>query len=373
MKIGIVGGGQLGRMLAMAAKKLGHKVVVLDPTPSCPAAEVALKQIVGDFKDADKIRELSAEVDTLTFEIESANARALEELASEGRDINPSPRTLAIIKDKFEQKRFLEEHGIPVASSLSAANMEDILRSARSFSYPILVKARFDAYDGRGNALVANPSEIGAALEKLNDRSLYVEKFIPFKKELAVVVARGKDGEVLPYPPVETIHKNNICHLVISPAPVARSTSEKAEGLAARIMDHLGGVGVFCIEMFLTPEDEVIVNEIAPRVHNSGHHSIEAHETSQFEQHIRAITGMPLGTIGRTSPYSVMINVLGERNGPALLRGLGDVSAMPGTFVHVYNKLETRWERKMGHITVLGNELQAAVKQARLARSMISI
>jgi 5-(carboxyamino)imidazole ribonucleotide synthase len=372
-RIGIVGGGQLGMMLTEAAKKLGFYVVVLDPTPNSPAGRLADLQIVKSFKDSEGIRELSELSDFITFEIELANADVLEELVSEGHVINPSPRTLSIIKDKFGQKKFLEGNGIPVAPSVEIQDKDGIIAAAKEFGYPLLLKSRFDAYDGRGNALVQNELEIDAALEKLNNENLYVEKFIPFTKELAVVVTRGMSNEIVAYPPVETIQKNNICHLVLAPAPIDPNIAKKAEKLAIDIMSYLKGVGVFAIEMFLTAQGDVIVNEIAPRVHNSGHYTIEAHATSQFEQHIRAVTGMTLGNVDMVVPYAVMINILGERTGVADVSGIEDVLTIPGASVHIYGKIETRPERKMGHITIVGDDPEAALEKARSARSRISI
>jgi len=369
--IGIVGGGQLGRMLSIAAQNLGFETIVLDPTPNSPAGQVT-EQIVGDFKDGEKIKELAKLVDFMTFEIESANVDALEELLTAGHDINPSPSTLSIIKDKYLQKKFLSENHIPVAQyrEVAVGDLRDVIEE---FGYPILLKTKRDAYDGRGNALIEKESDILPALEKLGGRQLYVERFFPFVKELAVIVARDKRGNILPYPPVETIHKNNICHLVISPAPVSIEVQMKAQRLAVNVMNHLNGVGVFGIEMFLSSDGEVVVNEIAPRVHNSGHHSIEAHETSQFEQHIRAITGMPLGSIKRRVPHSVMINILGERSGPAEVAGLERLAEITGAHAHIYGKAETRPERKMGHITVIGDTMEDVLERAKLARSLISI
>ena len=372
-RIGIVGGGQLGRMLAIAAQKLGRYVAVLDPTPRSPAGQVADRQIVGDFTDAENIREVASLVDVVTFEIESANAEALEMLAEEGHDINPSPHTLALIQDKYLQKRFLTERGIPVAPSFEITGPADVSAAARAFGYPLLLKARLGAYDGRGNAVVGRATEITAALGKLAGRSLYTERFVPFTKELAVITVRATNGSVLVYPVVETIHENNICHMVLSPAPVEAAVARKAEALAADIMTHRAGVGAFGIELFVTAEGEVMVNEIAPRVHNSGHLSIEGHKTSQFEQHIRAITGMPLGSIERTAPCSVMINILGERNAPSDVRGLEEAESIPGVSVHIYGKRETRPERKMGHITAVGATLSEARERAERARTQITI
>lgn len=360
-------------MLAEAAQKLGFYVAILDPTPNSPASQFADIQIVKSFKDPEGIREISKLSDFITFEIESANASVLEKLVSEGHVINPSPRTLSIIKDKFGQKKFLEKNSIPVAPSVQIKNREEVIATAKEFGYPIFLKSRFDAYDGRGNVLVKNEFEIADALSKLKNADLYVEKFIPFVKEIAVVVARGMSGEIAVYPPVETVHKNNICHLVLAPAPIDSSLAKKAEKLAIDIMSYLKGVGVFAIEMFLTSNGDFIVNEIAPRVHNSGHYTIEAHETSQFEQHVRAVTGMALGKIDMRVPCAVMINILGERTGAADVSGIDRVLKIHGASIHIYGKVETRPERKMGHITIVDSNLETALKKAELARNYISI
>jgi phosphoribosylaminoimidazole carboxylase PurK protein len=372
--IGIVGGGQLGRMLTEAAHKLGFKVVVLDPTENSPAAQVADEHILGSFKDAEAIKALAAKVDVLTFEIESANAEALDELVAEGKKVFPEPKTLKIIKDKFEQKVFLRSAGIPVSDFALIESKDDIAEQGELFGYPFLLKTRFDAYDGRGNAVVADESAIDFAYEKLGGKSsLYAEKFVPFDRELAVVAARGQDGKVITYPVVETIHKNNICHIVISPAPVSDEIIEKARTLAGKVLDTLGGVGVFGIEMFLTKDGDVLINEIAPRVHNSGHHTIEGFTVSQFEAHIRAITGLELPEPEKTAPYSVMVNILGERSGLAEAQGIDKAHALGNTKVHLYGKYETRLERKMGHLTVIGNDREETVAKALEARKKISI
>ena len=372
-RLGIVGGGQLGRMLALEAKKMGFTVTVLDPTPASPAGQVSDEQIVADYKDEAAIRQLGEISDFLTFEIESANAEVLEELASKGLSINPSPGTLAIIKDKFRQKEFLRLNDIPVADFTAVTTAEDIQKAAEDFGYPLVLKARFDAYDGRGNAVIEDASEIPAAMEKLAGRLLYVEKWAPFVKELSVVVARNARGEIAAYPVVETVHKNNICHTVFSPARVNEETAVKAESLSVRVMECLQGAGVFGIEMFLTSTGQVLINEIAPRVHNSGHHTIEAAATSQFEQHVRAVTGLPLGPTNLTVPAAVMINILGERQAPAQVDGLHKALALPGVAVHIYGKAETKPERKMGHITAIAETLEEALNKAETARKHITI
>ena len=372
-RIGIVGGGQLGRMLVEAAHKLGFLVTVLDPTLGGPAGQVADDQIIGSFKDKDKILELAKVSDFITFEIESANAEALEELEGMGYKVNPSHKVLKIIKDKFDQKVFLRDHGIPVADFALIDSIDDCERQAEIFGYPFLLKARFDAYDGRGNYVVKNKEDIVLGFSKLSKNLLYAERFVPFVKELAVVSARDLHGDIVSFPVVETIHKNNICHIVRSPAPVSHDVVIKAKNVAEKALDVLRGVGVFAVEMFLTKDNEIIVNEIAPRVHNSGHHTIEAFNMSQFDAHIRAITGMPLVRPEALSHASVMINILGEREGNALLDGTYKGPDDIGAHVHIYGKLETRPERKMGHITVIADTLEEAENKALEVRRSLEI
>jgi 5-(carboxyamino)imidazole ribonucleotide synthase len=372
-RIGFVGGGQLGRMLGLAAKSMGFYVTVIDPTPNSPAGQVVDRQIIADFKDEEAIRELASLSDFLTFEIELANAAILDEVAGSGVKVNPSAITLSVIKDKFLQKQFLHKAQIPTAESKVVETQEDIKKAGSEFGYPLLLKARLDAYDGKGNALIKHESDIPGAMAKLKHRTLYIEKFVPFTKELAVMVARSTTGEIVSYPVVETIHKNNICHTVIAPAEVSVTVKKKAQHIAEKTMKSLKGAGVFGIEMFLTKKGEVLVNEIAPRVHNSGHYTTEACVTSQFEQHIRAVTGLPLGSTDMIAPHAVMVNILGDRQGKAQVKGLDKALAIPGLSVHIYGKEETKIERKMGHITAIDKTASGALKKAVQARAYIHI
>lgn len=372
-RIGIVGGGQLGRMLTFAAKRLGFDVIVLDPTPNSPAGQVADKQIIGSFTNERNIRELASQSDILTFEIELANADILQELADKGMQVNPSAKTLQIIKDKLRQKEFLQNAGIPTAEFREVNTKDEILRTAKDFSYPFLLKARTDAYDGRGNALIKKESDISEGMAKLSGRALYVEKFVPFVKELAIMVARNTSGEVVCYPVVETTHKNNICHTVIVPASIDDTLTGHAKNFAVQVAEYLQGAGVFGVEMFLTKERTILINEIAPRVHNSGHYTIEACKTSQFEQHIRAITGMSLGSTDMIVPAAAMVNILGERSGKAKPNGTEKAKSIAGVQIHLYGKMETKIERKMGHITAVGQTVAEALKKAELARKYITI
>lgn len=362
--IGIAGGGQLGRMLAEAAHKLGLRVVVLDPTPNSPAAQVADEHILGDYTDPAMIHALAAKSEALTYEIESVNAEALEDL-SRKMPVHPAPQTLAVIKDKLVQKQFLVERGIPVAPF---APIED----AASLGYPQIVKARSGGFDGRGNVFVEKAEDMPAALEKIKHVPAYAEGFVEFQKELAIVAARTVDGDIRVFPLVETIHKNHICHMTLAPAPVSREVEQKAHSLAEKVLGSLEGAGVFAIEMFLVGE-EVLVNEIAPRVHNSGHYTIEACAASQFEEQVRAIAGLPLEDPAMIVPAAVMVNILGERDGKADPQGIEEAEKIPGVKVHIYGKMETRRERKMGHLTAVADTLEEARSNAEKARSLISI
>jgi phosphoribosylaminoimidazole carboxylase len=360
--IGIAGGGQLGRMLTDAARGLGFRVVVLDPTPDSPAAQVADEQIVGDYKNAVMLRALAEKSDFLTYEIESVNVEALEEI-SHTIPVNPSPKTLSIIKDKLLQKRFLQDHDIPVA-----AFSDEI----ESFGYPYILKARSGGFDGRGNARVENTGQLQVAKEKLKNSPAYAERIVPFEKELAIVAVRTNDGNVEIYPLVETIHKNHICHEVLAPASVGTDVAKKAHDLGQKVLGSFDGAGVFAIEMFLVGDD-VLVNEVAPRVHNSGHFTIEACETSQFENHIRAVAGMPLGSVAMKVPAAVMVNILGGRSGEAEPKGVETAEKIEGVKVHIYGKMDTRPERKMGHITAVAETLGEAKEKAEKARTLVSI
>jgi phosphoribosylaminoimidazole carboxylase len=363
--IGIAGGGQLGRMLTDAAHGLGFTVVTLDPDPRGPAGQVSDNQIEGDYKIAEMVRILAEKCDVLTFEIESVNADALEELSSQGFPVHPTPSTLSIIKDKLYQKRFLHARGIAVAPF-------SLPEEAEALGYPYILKARSGGFDGRGNALVEREGDLHAAVQKLKGAGAYAEGFVRFEKELAIVAARTMDGKIEIYPLVETIHRNHICHMVLAPAQVPEDVARKAHKVAESVLASFDGAGVFAIEMFLV-DGEILVNEIAPRVHNSGHFTIEGCETSQFENHIRAVAGEALGSAAMKVPAAAMINILGERSGLAEPKGIEEAEKIEGVKVHIYGKMETRQERKMGHITAVADTLEQAKANAEKARNIISI
>ena len=372
-RIGIVGGGQLGRMLTEAAIPLGLEVTVIDPTPNAPAAQVGAKQIQAPLTDKKALAILGSETDVITFEIEHIDTDTLIDMANSGISVSPHPETLHMIKDKLGQKQFLRTIGIPVPDFQGISNPHDIISLAETVRFPLILKTRFGGYDGRGNAVIRDETELAAAFTKLKGKELYVEQYLPFEKELAIIVARNTKGDIVVYPVVETIHKNSICHMVLAPAQVTNDVAEKAKHLATETMKHLQGAGVFAIEMFLLQSGDVLVNEIAPRVHNSGHLTIEASHTSQFTQHLLAITGQPLGSTEMKTPAAAMINILGDRTGPATPAGIEEAEKIPGVKVHMYGKTEVRPERKMGHITAIAETLEIAEENAIRARSLISL
>ena len=356
IRLGIVGGGQLGKMMAFEAKRMFMKVIILDPNKDCPAASLADKLIIGDFSDEQKIYDLSREVDIITYEIELANATALNNLEESGFMVHPSPKTLSIIQNKYRQKNFLRENMITVPDFELVSSKEQLMDYCSNSGFPVLLKACEDSYDGRGNYLIRSEIEIGKALAYFSGRQIMVEKFVNFKKEISIMVARNSSGTISYFPVAENIHENHILKTSIIPARISKETERKAIDLAVMTMKSLKGSGIFGIEMFVDEDDNVLINEIAPRPHNSGHYSIEACSISQFEQHIRAILNYPLLQPILLS-NAVMINILGPNNytGPYEITGIDELFGIPGVKIHIYGKLETKPHRKLGHVTIVSN------------------
>lgn len=351
--LGLIGGGQLGMMIAEAAKKMPDEIteiIVLDPTENCPAAQVGATQIVADFKDRDAIIDLATKCDIITYEIESGDSDVLKSVEDKS-EINPSPDTLKIIQDKFLQKSFLLENNIPVPEFIEIKNIKDVKTGLKKFGIPAMLKTRRDAYDGRGNFKIDSEDRIQIAYNYFKGQQLLLEKFVPFTMEVSVIASRNTKGQIKTYPLVENIHKENILRETIAPARVSKNISEKAEKIAEKTMSVLKGAGIFGIEMFVTSNDEVMINEIAPRVHNSGHHTLQSSETSQFEQHLRAIMGLELGST-QLKHNTVMYNILGEGNFTGEYLPL-DVSDS-GVFLKMYGKKISKPLRKLGHLNVVG-------------------
>ena len=350
--LGIIGGGQLGMMLTEAAQNMKDeisKVIVLDPTENCPASKVGAVQIIADFKDERAIEKLSELSDIITYEIESGNSDVLKRL-EENTEINPSPNTLKIIQDKLLQKQFLEKNSIEVAKFAKIDNKEELIKMIDRLGLPLLLKTRRDAYDGRGNYKINSKSEIDDALDLFKGKTLMVEKFVKFEKEVSVIAARNTKGEIATYPVVENIHENNILRTTIAPGRVSDNVKKQAELIAEKTMEVLHGAGVFGIEMFVTSDEKILINEIAPRVHNSGHHTLQSCNTSQFEQHLRAILGMNLGDSSIKHP-TIMYNILG----PKTFQGEYNVlfQNLDNTHLKMYGKTESKPQRKIGHVNIV--------------------
>ena len=351
--LGIIGGGQLGMMIAEAAKKMPDlisKIIVLDPTKNCPASQVGAEQIVADFKDRDAIVELSEKSDIITYEIESGDSDVLKSV-EKNATINPSPETLKTIQDKFLQKTLLVENNIPVPEFIEIKDIADVQKGLENFGYPALLKSRRDAYDGRGNYKINSEDEIQKAFDYFKGQSLMLEKFVPFKMEVSVIASRNTKGEVKTYPLVENIHEDNILRKTIAPARVTDDITQKAKAIAEKTMNILKGAGVFGIEMFVTQDDEIIINEIAPRVHNSGHHTLQSSKTSQFEQHLRAILGLELGDTSLVHK-TIMYNILGSKDFEGEYEPI--MISEKDVFLKMYGKKNSKPLRKLGHFNIVG-------------------
>jgi len=349
-RLGIIGGGQLGMMITEAAKNLSEhisEITVLDPTENCPAAQAGAKQIVGDFKDELAILKLAEQSDIITYEIESGNTDVLSKLKAK---IEPSPSTLGIIQDKFSQKTFLSENELPVSQFYEITSLGDLHEKIKELGFPVLLKSRRDAYDGRGNFKITSSDEIEKAYQHFDGKSLMVEKFVNFKMEVSVIAARNTKGDIVTYPLVENIHENNILKMTIAPARTSNDVISNAGDIAKKTMEVLKGAGVFGIEMFIDQDDKILINEIAPRVHNSGHHTLQSCKTSQFEQHLRAILGLELGSTDLIHK-TVMCNILGPDGFEGKYKPVE--LEKDGVYLKMYGKDISKPQRKIGHFNVV--------------------
>jgi len=349
-RLGVIGGGQLGMMITEAAKNLSEhisEIIVLDPTENCPAAQAGAKQIVGDFKDELAILKLAEQSDIITYEIESGNTDVLSKLKAE---IEPSPSTLSIIQDKLSQKTFLSENELPISQFYEITYLDNLREKINELGLPVLLKSRRDAYDGRGNFKITSPDEVEKAYQYFDGKSLMVEKFVNFKMEVSVIAARNTKGDIATYPLVENIHENNILKMTIAPARVSDNVIKDAGKIAKKTMEVLKGAGVFGIEMFIDQDDKILINEIAPRVHNSGHHTLQSCKTSQFEQHLRAILGLELGSTDLVHK-TVMCNILGPDGFEGKYKPVQ--LEKDGVYLKMYGKDVSKPQRKLGHFNVV--------------------
>ncbi|HEY9910163.1 MAG TPA: 5-(carboxyamino)imidazole ribonucleotide synthase [Thermosynechococcaceae cyanobacterium] len=359
-RIGVIGGGQLAWMMGAAAKKLGLELVVQTPSWDDPAVTIAADTILAPVADAAATAQLAAQCDVITFENEFVDLEALELLADQGVEFRPRLAALRPLLDKYHQRCYLRDLGLP-------APQFSMLEEVSSPAFPIVLKTRRHGYDGQGTFIVKDADHLEATLQSLGDQPLLVEEFIPFERELAMIAARSVEGAIVTYPVVETQQERQVCQRVFAPATVEPAIAQAAEAIAHTLLESLQVVGVFGIELFLTQDGKVLVNEIAPRTHNSGHFSLDACETSQFEQHLRAVAGLPLGRVTLRSG-AVMVNLLGfETSQNDYQTQRQQLAALPHTFVHWYGKTGSRPGRKLGHVTALAN---SEAEQRRIARTI---
>jgi 5-(carboxyamino)imidazole ribonucleotide synthase len=372
LRLGIVGGGQLGRMLIQAAIDLNVHLSVLDPSAEAPAGPYAHRFVQGSLTDYDTVYQFGQACDLLTIEIENVNTEALKALQAEGKLVYPDPATIALIQDKRAQKQFYQQHGLPTAAFQLVKNQAEVM--AYEGPFPVVHKLGRAGYDGRGVQVLRSEADKAKAF----DAPGLLENYVPFEKELAVLVARRPGGQVATFPVVEMVFhpEHNLVEYLFAPAELPVVIALRAQEIAREVVEKLDYVGLMAVELFLTQENELLINEVAPRPHNSGHHTIRACDTSQYEQHLRAILDLPLGDTRQHSP-AAMVNLLGEagHTGPTRYEGVEDLLSIAGAHPHFYGKAETRPFRKMGHVTLLGedlNRLRQKVEAAKAAMRVIS-
>lgn len=366
-KLGVLGGGQLGRMLIQEAVNLNLHIHVMDSDKNAPCASIAESFTCGSITDFDSVIEFGKDKDLITVEIENVNIEALELLEQKGIAVYPQPRVLKIIKDKGSQKEFYKQHNIPTASFSLFQSKEDLKKA--SIEYPIIQKLTTGGYDGRGVQILNDSANSF-------DAPHIIEKLIDFDKEISIIVARNKAGQISTFPSVEC-EFNQEAHLVeflFSPAEISEDVEKRAKEVASDVIEKLDMVGLLAVELFLTKNGNLLVNEIAPRPHNSGHHTIECCETSQFAQHLRAILNLPLGNTRLINP-GAMINLLGAKGhtGTAKYEGLNDLLNHPNVFPHLYGKESTKPFRKMGHITIIGSTIKEVKETAEKIKGIVQV
>ena len=373
-KVGIIGGGQLGKMMILDGKRLDTQFYILDPTERCPADSIADGHIVADFNDIDAIIKMADGVDVVTNEFEHISVPALKKLEGMGYKVYPSSETLRLIQNKLTQKQWLKKHDIPVPEFLPVGSVEELYEAGEKFGYPMMLKTCTGGYDGKGNAQVGSKEEVQAAYESLGAGKLplMVEHWIDFEKEVSILACRSANGEMAVFPVAENRHKNSILDETTVPAAISDASAKEAMEVARTTLAAFDVVGMLCIELFVTNQGHILVNELAPRPHNSGHYTIEACYTSQYENHVRAILGLPLGNPDLIGPVA-MKNIIGDRNGTAELTGLQEAYSLPNVKVHIYGKEQVKKGRKMGHITAMGKTVEEALASVRKAHEVIGI
>ncbi len=367
--IGIIGGGQLGRMLAIAARQMDYKTVVLDPDSNCPAGQVADRVIRSEYSDIKASSELAALADVVTYEFENVDADSVSS-AEKHKPVRPSSSVLRTTQNRLHEKKALLEAGIPVANFRKVDSLRDLEDAASVLGYPMVLKTATEGYDGKGQSIIHGEHDLAISYDQLNARNveLIVEQFVSFKAEVSTICARTIDGMTATFDPSENIHRNHILDTSIVPARIDESVADKARIIATNIAEELEVIGLIAVEMFVTQENEILVNELAPRPHNSGHYTMDGCDTSQFEQLVRVLAGMPI-TLPKLHSPTVMVNLLGEiwedtGGNPDWQRAL----EMPGVSLHLYGKSAARVGRKMGHINVVAETVEEALYIATEAR-----
>ena len=379
MRVGILGGGQLARMTIAAAIGLGIDVAIFEREADSPAGRLTTREVVGPWEDAALQARFAALCDVITLESEFVDPAILAAFAALGVPARPGAATLALVGDKLRQKETFAAHALPLPPFRAVETPAEVARAGEEWSWPIVLKARRLSYDGYGNAIVRDEAGIAAAWARLGapDRALYAEAWVPFRRELAVMVARSTGGALATYPVVETVQavEAQICRVVRAPAAVTPEVAARATEIARRAVEAVEAVGVVGVELFEREDGAILLNEIAPRPHNSGHYTIEGCVASQFENHLRAIFDLPLGSTELVAPAAVMVNILGERAAPLdpTPRGLPEALAVPGAHIHLYGKRQSRPGRKLGHATALGPDVPTAEGIASRAAALVRL
>ncbi|WP_180955581.1 5-(carboxyamino)imidazole ribonucleotide synthase [Bacillus sp. V33-4] len=356
--IGIIGGGQLGRMMALSAKAMGFKIAVLDPAEDSPCGQVADYRITSEYDDLDAIKQLAEVSDVITYEFENINAAAVTWLC-ENAYVPQGNRLLEITQDRISEKAAIERSGADVAPYSVIHSVDDIYAAIEKLGYPAVLKTARGGYDGKGQHVIRSSADLETAGKLLEKGVCVLEKWIPFEKEISVIIVRNQQGETAVFPVGENIHKDNILHQTIVPARISYKAEKNAIQKATELAESLKLVGTLAVEMFLTADEQIYINELAPRPHNSGHYTIEACETSQFEQHIRAVCSWPLGSTQLLKP-AVMVNILGEHQAQILEK----IPELPDWKIHLYGKKDAKFKRKMGHVTILRDSTDDALQEA---------
>ncbi len=373
-KVGILGGGQLGKMLVQAGSKLGYPLHILEKNKDFPTPQIWPHVIYGDFTQYEDVMAFGSEMDIITVEIEAVNTRALHDLVAQGKKVYPQPDILDTIKDKGLQKDFYQESGFPTSSYILVQDKAEVLEliNTGKLSLPFVQKSRTDGYDGKGVTVIRTESDF----ESIFDVPSVIEDLVDIQTEISIIVARNPKGEIKSFPAVEMMfHPTaNLVEFLISPSKISEELQIKCKRISEALVQKMGIVGLLAVELFVTNSDEVLINEVAPRPHNSGHHTIEANATSQYEQHIRAILNLPLGETEILSP-AAMVNILGhpDHTGEASYDGLEECLQIPEAHIHLYGKTTTKPYRKMGHATVVARSLEDAIKRARILKDRLQV